>query len=91
MEILGYRTSRGVGGGSVCSARSAKRFQDTRGTRRTTDIQNILSAVHTYVNDSQREPSPAATLRQKQIGTATTGCAISGAGGVQCYRRNRLH
>lgn len=59
----------------------AKRFQDTRNARRTTDIQNILSAVHTYVNDSKGTFPAAITSTEKQIGTATTGCAISGAGG----------
>lgn len=58
----------------------AKRFQDTRNARRTTDIQNILSAVHTYVNDSKGIFPAAITSTEMQIGTATTGCAISTGG-----------
>ena len=58
----------------------AKRFQDTRNARRTTDIQNILSAVHTYVNDTKGTFPAAITSTEKQIGTATTGCAVSTGG-----------
>lgn len=58
----------------------AKRFQDTRNARRTTDIQNILSAVHTYVNDTKGTFPAAITSTEMQIGTATTGCAISTGG-----------
>ena len=58
----------------------AKRFQDTRNARRTTDIQNILSAVHTYVNDTKGTFPAAITTTEKQIGTAATGCAISTGG-----------
>lgn len=62
----------------------AKRFQDTRNARRTTDIQNILSAVHTYVNDTKGTFPAAITTTEKQIGTATTGCARTGAGAGGC-------
>ena len=58
----------------------AKRFQDTRNARRTTDIQNILSAVHTYVNDTKGTFPAAITTTEKQIGTAVTGCAIATGG-----------
>lgn len=58
----------------------AKRFQDTRNARRTTDIQNILSAVHTYVNDTKGTFPAAITSTEKQIGTAATGCAIATGG-----------
>jgi prepilin-type N-terminal cleavage/methylation domain-containing protein len=58
----------------------AKRFQDTRNARRTTDIQNILSAVHTYVNDTKGTFPAAITATEKQIGTAATGCAIATGG-----------
>lgn len=59
----------------------AKRFQDTRNARRTTDIQNILSAVHTYVNDSKGTFPAAITSTEQQIGTGATGsCAISTGG-----------
>lgn len=58
----------------------AKRFQDTRNARRTTDIQNILSAVHTYVNDTKGTFPAAITTTEKQIGTAATGCAIATGG-----------
>ena len=60
----------------------AKRFQDTRNARRTTDIQNILSAVHTYVNDTKGTFPAAITTTEKQIGTAATGCAIATGGCV---------
>jgi type IV pilus assembly protein PilA len=58
----------------------AKRFQDTRNARRTTDIQNILSAVHTYVNDQKGVFPAAVPAVETQIGTDTTGCAIATGG-----------
>lgn len=58
----------------------AKRFQDTRNARRTADIQNILSAVHTYVNDTKGTFPANITSTEKQIGTATTGCTIATGG-----------
>lgn len=58
----------------------AKRFQDTRNARRTTDIQNILSAVHTFVNDSKGTFPSSIPSAETQIGTDTTGCAIATGG-----------
>ena len=73
----------------------AKRFQDTRNARRTTDIQNILSAVHTYVNDTKGTFPAAITATEKQIGTAVTGCAIATggcavAGATDCVRGRQV-
>lgn len=60
----------------------AKRFQDTRNARRTTDIQNILSAVHTFVNDSKGTFPSSIPTTETQIGTDATGCDdVEGLGG----------
>lgn len=54
----------------------AKRFQDSRDARRLTDIENILSAVHQYVVDHQGAFPAGLDTTEKQIGTATSGCAL---------------
>ena len=58
----------------------AKRFQDTRNARRTTDIQDILSAVYASTDHADGIFPAAITSTEKQIGTATTGCAIAVGG-----------
>lgn len=58
----------------------AQRFQDTRNARRTTDVQNILTAVHEYVNDTKGSFPAGLDTTEKQIGTATSGCAIATGG-----------
>ncbi len=58
----------------------AKRFQDTRNARRTTDIQNILSAVYASADHADGTFPAAITSTEKQIGTAATGCTIATGG-----------
>lgn len=59
----------------------AKRFADARNARRTSDIQTILSAVHQYVVDNKGDFPDKSGLNEtgaeKQLGTGTSGCAIS--------------
>jgi len=57
----------------------AKRFRDSRDARRLTDIENILSAVHQYVVDNQGAFPPGIDTTERQIGTGSGGCQISGA------------
>ncbi|MDE2589693.1 MAG: hypothetical protein KGL95_08530, partial [Patescibacteria group bacterium] len=48
--------------------------------RRSSDVDSILTAIHQYVIDnSSTYPAGLSTVEQ-QLGTATTGCAISTGG-----------
>lgn len=60
----------------------AKRFNDARDARRLSDIQSILSAVQQYIVDNKGVLPTGLTTSEKQIGTAASGCAISGNCGV---------
>lgn len=58
----------------------AARLADARGSRRQTDVDNILSAIHQYVvdNDGSYPAGMTATnMAEAQIGTDSSGCAIS--------------
>ena len=58
----------------------AARLADARGSRRQTDVNTILSAVHQYLveNDGSYPSGMTATaMSETQIGTADSGCAIS--------------
>lgn len=54
------------------------RFQDARDSRRLSDIQSILSAVHQYVIDNQGSYPTGLDTTERHIGTAGSGCAIGG-------------
>jgi prepilin-type N-terminal cleavage/methylation domain-containing protein len=60
----------------------AQRLKDGRDGRRQTDVETILSAIHTSIIDSKGTlPSGlTAGMSEKQIGTAVTGCAIATGG-----------
>lgn len=72
----------------VVSLDPISRFRDARDARRLSDIQSILSAVHQYVIDNQGAFPTGLDTTERQIGTASSGCAISGecsvAGGGDC-------
>jgi type IV pilus assembly protein PilA len=57
----------------------AKRFQDTRNAKRSTDAQSILSAIQTSIIDTQGTLPSGITTVEKQIGTGP-GCAIATGG-----------
>jgi prepilin-type N-terminal cleavage/methylation domain-containing protein len=59
-----------------------KRIRDAKDDRRLTDIDSILTAVHEYFVDTKGSlPSGlSAGMVEKQLGTATSGCAISSGG-----------
>lgn len=56
----------------------AQRFKDARDSRRTTDVDTILSAIHTSVVDNKGTlPSGlSAGMNEAQLGTAVNGCGI---------------
>ncbi len=60
----------------------AKRLQDARDARRTTDVETILTAVHKYIVDNQGSlPTGMSTgMPETQLGTAGSGAAISTGG-----------
>src|SRR3990167_1245836 len=53
------------------------RFADARNSRRLSDIQNILTAVQQYIVDNQGSLPSGLDTTQKQIGTASSGCALT--------------
>lgn len=55
----------------------AKRFQDARDAKRTSDVETILSAVHQYIIDNKGAIPADVTSTEKQIGTSSDSCAIS--------------
>lgn len=59
-----------------------QRLKDAKDARRTSDVDTILTAIHTYIVDNKGAyPSGLATnMVESQLGTATTGCANNLAG-----------
>lgn len=72
----------------VVSLDPISRFRDARDARRLSDIQSILSAVHQYVIDNQGAFPAGVDTTERQIGTASSSCDISGecsvSGGGDC-------
>lgn len=62
----------------VVSLDPISRFRDARDARRLADIQSILSAVHQYVIDNQGTFPAGLDTTERQIGTASSDCAIGG-------------
>lgn len=60
----------------------AKRFADAKDARRLSDIQSILSAVQQYIVDNKGTLPSGLDSSERQIGTAPSGCSISGNCGV---------
>lgn len=59
-----------------------QRLKDARDARRTSDVQSILSAIHSYIvdNDGALPTGLSTSMAETQIGTGATGCAISTGG-----------
>ena len=55
----------------------AKRFRDARDARRLSDIQSILSAVQQYIVDNKGTLPSGLDTTERQLGTASSGCAVS--------------
>ena len=60
----------------------AQRLKDSRDARRQTDVETILSAIHTAIVDAKGTLPAGLTagMLEKQLGTAVTGC-ITATGG----------
>lgn len=57
-----------------------QRLKDARDARRTSDVDSILTAVHQYIIDNKGASPTGLATTEKQLGKATTGCAISTGG-----------
>ena len=61
----------------------AGRLADARDTRRWSDANTILTAIHEYLVDNEGYPTGVTTsMAQTQLGSALTGCADDGCGAV---------
>jgi len=58
----------------------AKRFKDARNSRRTSDVNTVLTAVHQFVVDTGGSMPAGIGTTASQIGTCTTGGATLCAG-----------
>lgn len=62
----------------VVSLDPVERFKDARDSRRLADIESILSAVHQYVIDNQGSYPAGMDTSERQVGSASSGCSLSG-------------
>jgi prepilin-type N-terminal cleavage/methylation domain-containing protein len=60
----------------------AQRLKDARDSRRTSDVDTILTAIHTYIVDNKGSlPAGLSTaMSESQLGTAGSGCALATGG-----------
>lgn len=59
-----------------------QRLQDARDARRSSDVDTILTAIHSYIvdNKSALPTGLTAGMLETQIGTAGSGCAVTTGG-----------
>lgn len=59
-----------------------QRFKDSRDARRTSDVDTILSAIHSYIIDNKGSypTGLSAGMSEAQLGTSGTGCTVSTGG-----------
>lgn len=56
----------------------AQRLQDAKDSRRATDIDTILTAVHQYIVDNKGDDSALGlSATEEQLGTSGSGCTVS--------------
>lgn len=60
----------------------AKEFNGARDALRATNTNSILTAIYTYVVDNEGSFPPGLTpgMSEKQLGTSTSGCAVTTGG-----------
>jgi len=56
------------------------RLKAARDAKRTSDVDSILTSIHEYIIDNSGSSPAGLSTVQQQLGTATTGCAISSGG-----------
>lgn len=57
-----------------------KRFADARNSRRFSDVNSILTAIHEYIVDNDGAMPAGITTSEKQLGTCAAGGATSCSG-----------
>lgn len=59
-----------------------KRLQDARDARRVTDVDSILTSIHTYIvdNTGSYPTGLSAGMSEKQLGTSVSSCQITSGG-----------
>ena len=62
----------------------AGRFADARNSRRWSDVNSVLTAIHEYIvdNDGALPTGVTTGMAQTQMGSAATGCDNDGCGAV---------
>ena len=58
----------------------AQRLKDARDARRTSDVDSILTAIHSQIVDNKGTGPTNLTTTEQQLGTAASGCAIATGG-----------
>ncbi len=58
----------------------AKRFADARDARRTSDVHNILTAIHQYIIDNKGAMPSGLNTTETQLGIGASGCEIATGG-----------
>jgi len=64
------------------SLNPSQRFIDARDARRTSDVDTILSAVHSYIvdNDGSLPTGLSEGMSEAQLGTAASACTVATGG-----------
>lgn len=57
-----------------------QRLKDARDARRTSDVDTILSAIHSSIVDNDGTAPAGLSTVEQQLGTAASGCAVSTGG-----------
>ncbi|OIQ04352.1 MAG: hypothetical protein AUK58_00810 [Candidatus Moranbacteria bacterium CG2_30_41_165] len=70
----------------IVALNPAQRFKDSRDARRRADVESISKAIQQYVIDNKGAYPAGSGLQEsdaeKQLGTATSGCALFGGDGT---------
>lgn len=78
IEILLVITILAVFAGIIFVALNpSKRIKDAKDSRRASDVDSLLTAVHQYIIDNKGTVPAGIDTTMRQLGTAVTGCTIS--------------
>jgi prepilin-type N-terminal cleavage/methylation domain-containing protein len=58
----------------------SSRLKQARDAKRTSDVDAVLTSIHEYIIDNSGNAPASLSTVEQQLGTATTGCAISTGG-----------
>lgn len=81
IEILLVITILAVFAGIIFVALNpAKRIKDAKDSRRASDVDSLLTAIHQSIVDNKGDLPAGLDATERQLGTDTTGCTISTGG-----------